>query len=119
MSHASVWLERFACFDQCFEAGEDAWPAVGRGGVACIVFRPTVMRDGNLGRLTFWHELYRDAGNLAGSAKGEGVLQQLWRVGLEYLAANVDAARTVGPCADPAHLTALASNRLRVRPRQR
>src|SRR5215471_12529880 len=106
MSQASVWLERSACFDQCFEPGEDAWPAIDTGGVAGIVFRPLVMRDRNFGGLAFWHELYRDAGNRAGRAKGEGVLQKLGRLSLEHLATNVDVALTVGPSTDPVHRTA-------------
>jgi hypothetical protein len=42
----SVWFERLAYFDQCFEAEEDSRLAIGAGGVGCVVFRPLVMRDG-------------------------------------------------------------------------
>src|ERR1700738_5009849 len=64
--NALVWLERLACFDQCFEAGEDMWPAIGARGVASIVFRPLVMQDGDLSGLAFRAEFYRDAGGIAG-----------------------------------------------------
>lgn len=60
MNHVSVWFKRLACFDECFEAGEDAWPAVGAGGVGRIVFRPLVMGYGDLGCLGLRQEFYRD-----------------------------------------------------------
>src|SRR5277367_4046106 len=102
----SVWLERFACFDQCFEAGQNAWPAIGTRSVGSIVFRPLVMRDGDLGGLTLRHEFYRDAGGLAGRADGECILQQLWRLRPEHLAANVGTQLAVGSSANPIHRTA-------------
>jgi hypothetical protein len=61
VSVPSVRLEPFACFKQCFEARENVWAAIGTGGVTWIVFRPLVMRDGNLRGLTLRHEFYRDA----------------------------------------------------------
>src|ERR1700736_5474085 len=106
LSHRSVWLERLACFDQRLEAGENAWPAIGTGGVGSVVVRPLVMRDGDPGRLTLRHKLNRDARDFIGRAKGERILQQLWRPRLEHLAANVDGALTIGPRADPVHRTA-------------
>jgi hypothetical protein len=75
-------------------------------GVGSIVFRPLVMRDRDPGGLTLRHEFYRDAGGLAGRAEGECVSQQLWRLRLEHLAANVGTALAVGPSADPVHGTA-------------
>src|SRR3984893_14436586 len=85
MSHASVWLKRLPCFDQRFETGEDARPAIGAEGVGRIVFRPFVMRDGDPGGLGLRYEFYRDAGDIAGRAEGECVPQQLWRFRLEHL----------------------------------
>src|SRR5258707_14649836 len=74
-THASVWLKRFTCFDQCLQAGEDAWPAIRTGSVGAIVLRPLVMRDGDLGGLGLRYQFYSDAGDLAGRADGECVLQ--------------------------------------------
>jgi len=103
MSHASVWLERFACFDQCLEAGEDAWPAIGGRGVGSIVLRPPVMRHRDPGGFGLRYKFYRDARDLGGRADGKCVLQQPWRLRLEHLAANVGGALAVGTNTDPVH----------------
>ena len=39
-------LEGFASFEEGFQAGEDAGPAIGAGGVGEVVFGPLVMGDG-------------------------------------------------------------------------
>lgn len=99
-------LKRLACFYQCLQPGEDARPAVDAGVVAGIVSGPLVMSYGDPGGLTLRHQFYRDARDLAGSAEGECILQQLWRLRLEHLTANVGNWLPVGPFADPVHATA-------------
>jgi hypothetical protein len=46
-----VWLEGFAGFDEGFEAGEDAGPAVGGVGVRGVVLGPLAVPDGDFGGL--------------------------------------------------------------------
>src|SRR5436309_9178762 len=106
MSHVLVWLKRLACFDQRFETGEDAWPAISARGVRSIVFCPLVMGDRDPGGLALRHKFYRDTGGLAGRAEGECVLQKLWRLRPEHLPTNVGSALAVGPSAYPVHRTA-------------
>jgi hypothetical protein len=76
MSHASVSLKRLACFDQCFEAGEYAWPAIRTGSVGTIVLRPLVMHNRDPGGLGLRYEFYCDAGDLAGREEGKCLLQE-------------------------------------------
>src|SRR5260221_10641854 len=73
MSHASVWLERFACFDQCFEAGEGPRAPNGYGGGASVVFPPKGLVCGKPDRHTFLDEVYRDTGDPSWRGQGEGV----------------------------------------------
>src|SRR5437868_11206941 len=104
-SCASMWLKCLACFDQCFEAGEDAWPAIGARGVRSIVFCPLVMGDRDLGGFTLRHKFYRDTGGLARRAERECVLQKVWRLRPEHLATNVGNALAVCPSTYPVHRT--------------
>ena len=52
-----MWIEGFAGFDEGFEAGEDAGPAVGGVGVGGVVLGPLVVRDGDFGGLGFGDEI--------------------------------------------------------------
>ena len=68
-------LKRLTRFDQRFEAGEDAWPAIGAGAVGRVIFCPLVMRNGDPGSFALRHEFYCDARAIAGRAESECVLQ--------------------------------------------
>src|ERR1700733_7616939 len=101
-----MWLKCFACFDQCLEAGKDAWPTIGRGSIGTIVLRPLVMHHRDPGGLGLRYEFYGDPGDLAGRAEGKCVLQQPWRLRLEHFAANICNALAIGPRTYPVHRTA-------------
>jgi hypothetical protein len=97
-----VGLEGFAGFEEGFEAGEDAGPAVSGVGVAGVVGGPLVVGDGDFGGFGFGRELDGDAGELGGGTDGEGVTEDGWGGGLEDFAVDVVDWFAVGAGAGPA-----------------
>ena len=89
-------LKRLACFDQRLQAGKNTRPPIRGSRVGSIAFRSLIMRYGNLSGLALWNEFDRNAGGIAGSARSEGVLQELRRITLEHLAPNIGSAFAIG-----------------------
>lgn len=97
----SVGFESLAGFEEGFQAGEDARPAVGAGGVTGIVIGPFVMRHGDFGGFGFGHEFDGGARNLVALGHSEVVLKDFGRLRAQDFAVNVGHWFAIGAWTDP------------------